>query len=105
MLVPRDSFREDGPAVRAARKLDTAVAECCWNGHEVALDIKYEGKLASARGQDVQKARADDVALVLHTSGTTGRPKAVGSPEKEYSTRAHHPAGPFNACKLGENDA
>ena len=76
-LVPRDSFREDGPAVRAARRHKTAIAECYWNGHEVALDIKDDGKLLGAGSQTVQKAQPEDIALVLHTSGTTGRPKTV----------------------------
>lgn len=34
-LVPKDSYRQDGPAVRAARKYKVAVAECFWNGREV----------------------------------------------------------------------
>ncbi|KAK0514655.1 hypothetical protein JMJ35_003272 [Cladonia borealis] len=76
-LVPRDSFRQDGPAVRAARNHQAAIAECYWNGHEVALDIKETGKLSGKGGQAVQRPQPDDIALVLHTSGTTGRPKAV----------------------------
>lgn len=78
-LVPRDSFQNDGPAVRAARKHKAAIAECYWDGHEVTLDIKDKGKLSGKGGQAVQKAQPDDIALVLHTSGTTGRPKAVRS--------------------------
>jgi len=76
-LVPRDSFHIDGHAVRAARKYKAAIAECYWNGHEVALDIKDSGKLAGKGDQAIQNAQPDDIALVLHTSGTTGRPKAV----------------------------
>ncbi|KAI9874102.1 MAG: hypothetical protein M1830_010189 [Pleopsidium flavum] len=76
-LVPKDSFQQDGPAVRAARKYKAAIAECYWNGEEVVLDVKDQGKLRSKGNQKVEKAQPDDVALVLHTSGTTGRPKAV----------------------------
>lgn len=76
-LVPRGSFEKNGPAVRAARKYKAAIAECYWNGQEVELNVKDTGKLAGKGDQDIQKARADDIALVLHTSGTTGRPKAV----------------------------
>ncbi|KAB8301116.1 hypothetical protein EYC80_003019 [Monilinia laxa] len=76
-LVPKDSFQKDGPAVRAARKYKAAIAECYWNGKEVVLDVKDEGKLKGKGNQKVEQAQPDDVALVLHTSGTTGRPKAV----------------------------
>jgi len=76
-LVPRGSYQQDGPAVRAAKKYNAAIAECYWNGHEVALDVKDAGKLIGRGGERIQKAMPDDVALVLHTSGTTGRPKAV----------------------------
>ncbi|KAF8862322.1 acetyl-CoA synthetase-like protein [Acephala macrosclerotiorum] len=76
-LVPQGSYAKDGPAVRAARKYQAAIAECYWNGHEVVLDVKEEGKLKGKGNQKVETAQPDDIALVLHTSGTTGRPKAV----------------------------
>ncbi|CAG8951540.1 hypothetical protein HYFRA_00007456 [Hymenoscyphus fraxineus] len=76
-LVPKGSFQKDGPAVRAARKYQAAIAECYWNGQEVVLDVKDEGKLKGKGNQKVEQAQPDDIALVLHTSGTTGRPKAV----------------------------
>ena len=75
-LVPKGSFEKDGPAVRAARKYKAAIAECYWNGEEVVLDVKEEGKLANKKSK-ISQPEPDDVALVLHTSGTTGRPKAV----------------------------
>ena len=76
-LVPKGSYTQNGPAVRAARKYDAAIAECYWNGKEVVLDVKEAGKLAGKGNQMVATAEPDDIALVLHTSGTTGRPKAV----------------------------
>ncbi|KAF7940925.1 uncharacterized protein EAE97_007110 [Botrytis byssoidea] len=85
-LVPKDSFQKDGPAVRAARKYNAAIAECYWNGSEVVLDVKDEGKLKGNGNQKVEQAQPDDVALVLHTSGTTGRPKAVPLTHRNLTT-------------------
>ena len=76
-LVPLGSFRRNEPIVCAAQKYKAAIAECYWDGHEVVLDVKDSGKLSGTRGQVIQKTQSDDIALVLHTSGTTGRPKAV----------------------------
>ncbi|MCJ1321917.1 hypothetical protein MMC15_007262 [Xylographa vitiligo] len=76
-LVPQGAFKDDGAAVRAARKYKAAIAECYWNGYEVVLDVMDAGKLSGKGNKTIEKAQPDDVALVLHTSGTTGRPKAV----------------------------
>jgi acyl-CoA synthetase (AMP-forming)/AMP-acid ligase II len=75
-LVPKGAFAADAAAVRAARKYNAAIAECYYNGNEVVLDVKEHGKLAG-KTAPLESAQPDDVALVLHTSGTTGRPKAV----------------------------
>ena len=86
-LIPRGSYYQNGPAVCAARKYNAAIAECYWNGRDVALDIKELGKLSGNPSQEVSNAQPDDIALVLHTSGTTGRPKAVcteGVDEKKF---------------------
>lgn len=80
-IVPRGAHSQDGPAVRAARKYKAAIAECYWDGHEIVLDVKETGKLSGKGNQQVEKAQPDDIALVLHTSGTTGRPKAVSTDE------------------------
>lgn len=85
-LVPRGAYEKDAAAVRAARKYDAAIAECYWNGKEVVLDVKDEGKLKGKGNKTVEQAQPEDIALVLHTSGTTGRPKAV------RNTSARHQA-------------
>ena len=76
-LVPKGSVQRNDPAVRAARKYQAAIAECYLDGRHVVLDVKDAGKLAGKGNKAVERAQPDDVALVLHTSGTTGRPKAV----------------------------
>ncbi|KAF4120026.1 oxalate---CoA ligase [Geosmithia morbida] len=78
VLVPRGAWAADAPSVKAARKFNAAVAECYWDEAkgEVALDVKHLGKLAGKK-ENVLQAQPDDVALILHTSGTTSRPKVV----------------------------
>ena len=80
VIVPGGSCAELGPAIRAARKQNVAIAECFWSDGSVELSVKEIGKMGARRREkeSVLQAEADDVALVLHTSGTTGRPKAVG---------------------------
>ena len=46
------------------------------DGH-LAFDVKEKGKLDGLGAADLTKPYEADVALVLHTSDTTGRPKAV----------------------------
>ncbi|KAL4775469.1 hypothetical protein BDW60DRAFT_120803 [Aspergillus nidulans var. acristatus] len=86
VLIPRGSYAQNGPAVRAGRKYQAAIAECYWNGTEVVLDVKELGKLKGKGDIGVQTAQPDDIALVLHTSGTTGRPKAVPLTHKNLTT-------------------
>ena len=85
-LVPHGAFQQDGEAVRAARKYKAAIAECYWDGNEVVLEVKDHGKLAGKGNKPVETAQPDDIALVLHTSGTTGRPKAVPLTHRNLTT-------------------
>lgn len=77
IIVPAGAVAADAPAVKAARKFGAAVAEVAWDAGkgEVVLVVKEKGSLKGI--VPVAKAEEEDVALVLHTSGTTGRPKAV----------------------------
>ena len=94
VLVPKGAVQRDEAVVRAALALRVAVAECYWEppatgsgAGDVVLDLQLPGFLpgmqlglvAPAAGQSAKpdEAQPDDVALVLHTSGTTGRPKVV----------------------------
>ncbi|KAL8756933.1 MAG: hypothetical protein Q9184_004347 [Pyrenodesmia sp. 2 TL-2023] len=51
ILVPEGSYRRNDPAVRAARKYKAAIAECFWDGREVAMEVKHLGDMAHARIQ------------------------------------------------------
>lgn len=67
LLVPRGG----GEAARRACPPSCAVVDYALEGQELGLD----GPAAQTR--EAHGADADDVALVLHTSGTTSRPKLV----------------------------
>lgn len=73
VLVPKGQYAEDSAAVRAARKYEAAIAECYRDGSRVVIDVKEKGKLGKVKPQQVLEADPEDVALVLHTSGTTGK--------------------------------
>lgn len=75
VLVPQGAVSSNAPAVRAASKFGAAVAEIYWVNGALKLDLLVPGALRGSAA--VAQARSEDVALVLHTSGTTGRPKAV----------------------------
>ena len=65
----------DGPALAAARRLDLAVIR-------LAEDATMAGKFTLAPEKPAEPAAegtpsASDIALILHTSGTTSRPKIV----------------------------
>lgn len=81
LLVPHGSLSTTAgqvpPAVQAARKLDVPVAEIHFDGERVQLKFEqkhqHQGKGGNVQGSG--QPQESDVALVLHTSGTTGRPK------------------------------
>lgn len=79
VLVPRGAYQSESPAVKAARKFNAAIAETYWDPakKEVALDVKELGQLQGKPALPLLTPDAEDVALILHTSGTTSRPKVV----------------------------
>jgi long-subunit acyl-CoA synthetase (AMP-forming) len=79
VLVPKGAIAENAEAVKAARARNIAVTEICWDWCEVALANTDLRGLEKRLQANVNQPEEEDIALVLHTSGTTGRPKAVCS--------------------------
>ena len=78
---------KDSPALRVAEKLGVPVARLTPHPERGAGSFS----LASERGgtpRSVRAATPDDIALVLHTSGTTSRPKIVPLAHKNIAASA-----------------
>ncbi len=69
----------DSPAVGAARKRKIQILELCADQDQPAGIFTLKAEQASPQSMPANGGLAgpDDVALVLHTSGTTSRPKIV----------------------------
>ncbi|TVY42482.1 putative peroxisomal-coenzyme A synthetase, partial [Lachnellula subtilissima] len=74
-LVPQGAIAENGEAIRAAKKCNTEVAEVHWNGTEIENRLERDNSYRKEAA--VEKLNENDIALILHSSGTTGRPKAL----------------------------
>ena len=69
----------DSPAIEVARSLDVPVYELAVadDAPAGAFTISAAAAVAAEGGADLDYAGPDDIGLVLHTSGTTSRPKIV----------------------------
>ncbi len=90
LLVERGS---ESPAIEAARELEIPLLELAADeaGPAGCFEIApgrdiFEGESAASGGP----AAPDDVALVLHTSGTTSRPKIVPLTHRNVCASAEH---------------
>jgi acyl-CoA synthetase (AMP-forming)/AMP-acid ligase II len=77
LLVPEADSKQKDEAVRAARSCGAGIAEVCYNGEEMVIRVVDTGRLEGRQPAGFEKPESNDIALILHTSGTTGRPKAV----------------------------
>lgn len=82
MLVHKGAVKDNAEAVKSAREHGVPIAEIWYDSRKKRVGIALaEGGKASASGKSSisgsGKPKEEDVALLLHTSGTTGRPKAV----------------------------
>jgi acyl-CoA synthetase (AMP-forming)/AMP-acid ligase II len=80
---------KDSPAVGVAQKLGVPIARLVAHPERGAgtFSLQYEGG-GAATPKPVRAASPDDIALVLHTSGTTSRPKIVPLAHKNIAASA-----------------
>ncbi|HEX7155791.1 MAG TPA: acyl--CoA ligase [Burkholderiaceae bacterium] len=68
----------ESPALAVAQRLGLAVLELVPSGGAAGgFTLEARARVATAPGLQGGSAASDDVALILHTSGTTSRPKIV----------------------------
>ena len=69
----------DSPVVEAARAHNIRILDLCTGGTRASgtFSLKPRDTGATSQSPNGGLAGADDIALVLHTSGTTSRPKIV----------------------------
>jgi acyl-CoA synthetase (AMP-forming)/AMP-acid ligase II len=84
LLVERGS---ESPAVAAAKKLDVGIVELSTAPDRAAGDFDLRISM-SGDALNEGNAAPDDVALILHTSGTTSRPKIVPLTHSNVCTSA-----------------
>ena len=87
LLVAAD---EEGPAVRAARRRGLAILRLAVDPGRPAGWFALAGEGGSSAADPLPAGEADDVALVLHTSGTTSRPKIVPLLQRNLAASARH---------------
>jgi acyl-CoA synthetase (AMP-forming)/AMP-acid ligase II len=83
---------KDSPAVPVAAKLGVPVVRLAATPAQGAgtFDLEFPSGLAATAAANAGAAQADDIALVLHTSGTTSRPKIVPLSQRNVCASARN---------------
>lgn len=84
LVVAQD---DDGPAVQAALEEGMSIVRLSFDAADPAGTFSLSAEKGASKA-DTSAPQADDVALVLHTSGTTSRPKIVPLLQSNVATSA-----------------
>jgi acyl-CoA synthetase (AMP-forming)/AMP-acid ligase II len=79
---------KDTPAIGVAQKLGIPIARLVAHSERGAGTFTLQFETRAGAPQPVRAATPDDIALVLHTSGTTSRPKIVPLAHKNIAASA-----------------
>jgi acyl-CoA synthetase (AMP-forming)/AMP-acid ligase II len=80
----------DGPALDAAHKHGLAVLRLSFAATDPAGRFTLTAQSTNNATADTTRAGPEDVALILHTSGTTSRPKIVPLLQRNVAASARH---------------
>jgi acyl-CoA synthetase (AMP-forming)/AMP-acid ligase II len=80
------------PARDVARRLEIPVIELAWSARDPAGLFSLDGLASGEASTLLDGPNESDIALVLHTSGTTSRPKIVPLTHGNLSASARHVA-------------
>ena len=80
----------DTPAIAVAEKLGVPVADLVPGDVAGSFTLEPRGATLSGMAAHPGAAAAEDTALVLHTSGTTSRPKIVPLSQQNVAASARH---------------
>ncbi len=86
----------DGAAAKAAHSLDIPISIATIDTDQPAGTFSLD--LAAGKPAQLTTAQPDDIALVLHTSGTTSRPKIVPLSHQNICASAHNIARSLALC-------
>lgn len=86
----------ESPALAVAKKRNIPVLTLVADSSGPAGNFTLEGEGLGATATNGGPAEPDDVGLVLHTSGTTSRPKIVPLTQRNITASAHHIGASLN---------
>lgn len=78
LVLPKGTLnQEKNPAILAAKKQGVFVVEMHWNGSQMEINAHAPSEFSQQPHRQIHSfnPKPDEPALLLHTSGTTGRPK------------------------------